>query len=90
MEGSKKVLGKEHPHTLTSVDNLALVLQRQGKYKEAEQMNRQVLKSRGKVLGKDHPDTLTNISNSALVLQYQGKYEEAEQMNLRVLEGSEM
>jgi hypothetical protein len=39
----KTVLGKEHPSTLTSVDNLALALRPQGKYEEAEEMHRQAL-----------------------------------------------
>jgi hypothetical protein len=37
-EGSEKVLGREHPDTLTSVSNLGSVLDRQGKYGEAEAM----------------------------------------------------
>ena len=32
----EKMLGKEHPSTLTSMNNLALVLSRQGRYEEAE------------------------------------------------------
>ncbi|KAK4220531.1 hypothetical protein QBC38DRAFT_378792 [Podospora fimiseda] len=31
----EKVLGKEHPEKLTSMNNFACVLDRQGKYKEA-------------------------------------------------------
>ena len=34
----EKALGRKHPHTLTSVNNLVLVLQAQGKYEEAEVM----------------------------------------------------
>jgi hypothetical protein len=30
------VLGKEYPETLTSINNLAILLQIQGKYNEAE------------------------------------------------------
>jgi hypothetical protein len=30
------VLGKEHPETLTSMNNLAVVLDNQGKYDEAD------------------------------------------------------
>jgi len=30
LEGMEKVLGKEHPNTLTNVSNLALMLQDQG------------------------------------------------------------
>ncbi|KAL8873245.1 MAG: hypothetical protein Q9198_007058 [Flavoplaca austrocitrina] len=89
LDGREKVLGNEHPSTLTSVSNLASVLQDQGKYEEAEQMNRRALDGSEKVLGKEHPDTLTSVSNLASVLQYQGKYEEAEQMNRRALDGSE-
>ena len=50
--------GTEHPSTLTSMDNLALVLSRQGKYEQAEEMHRQALGLRETVLGKEHPDTL--------------------------------
>ncbi|OCL04340.1 hypothetical protein AOQ84DRAFT_277133, partial [Glonium stellatum] len=38
LNGYKKVLGKEHPGTLTSVNNLASVLGSQGKYEAAEEM----------------------------------------------------
>ena len=40
---TEKMLGKEHPYTLTSMDNLAGVLSRQAKYEEAEEMHRQEL-----------------------------------------------
>jgi hypothetical protein len=41
----KRVLGAEHPGTLTSAHNLAGSLARQGKYAEAEQMLQAVLTS---------------------------------------------
>ncbi|CUS08953.1 unnamed protein product, partial [Tuber aestivum] len=40
------VLGKDHPDTLTSVNNLALVLRYQGKYDESEAVNRRALEGR--------------------------------------------
>ncbi|KAK3690231.1 hypothetical protein B0T22DRAFT_360526, partial [Podospora appendiculata] len=43
LDGREKVLGLEHLDTLTSINNLASVLWRQGKYEEAEQMNRRAL-----------------------------------------------
>jgi len=46
-EGSEKVLGAEHPDTLGSVGNLASVLRDQGKYEEAEKMNRRALEQQG-------------------------------------------
>jgi pentatricopeptide repeat protein len=63
------------------MNNLALVLARQGKYDEAEEMHRRMLELRGRVLGKEHPDTLTSMNNLALVLASQGKYNEAEEMH---------
>ena len=37
------ILGKEHPDTLTSMNNLATVLRGQGKYEQAEDMHRRGL-----------------------------------------------
>ena len=74
-----------HPSTLTSTNNLALVLNSQGKYEEAEKMHRQTLAMEEKVLGAEHPSTLTSTNNLALVLNSQGKYEEAEKMHRQTL-----
>jgi len=38
VEVRERVQGKEHPDTLTSMNNLATVLSDQGKYLEAEQI----------------------------------------------------
>jgi tetratricopeptide (TPR) repeat protein len=86
LELGEKVLGLEHPDTLTSMNNLAVVLRSQGKYAEAKQMHRQELELREKVLGLEHPHTLTSMNNLAVVLHNQGKYAEAEQMHRQVLE----
>ena len=56
------------PETLTSMNNLGLVLSRQGRYDEAEQMHRQTLKSKEKVLGLEHSDTLMSMNNLSGVL----------------------
>jgi tetratricopeptide (TPR) repeat protein len=83
------VLGAEHPDTLASVCDLAQVLQNQGKYEAAEEMNRRALEGREKVLGRHHADTLKSVANLAMAMQCQGKYERAEQMNRRAIEGRE-
>jgi tetratricopeptide (TPR) repeat protein len=80
-----KILGKEHPHTLASMNNLAQALSSQGKYTEAEQMHQETLALQEKVLGKEHPHTLTSMHNVALVLSSQGKYTEAEEMHQETL-----
>ena len=78
---SETVLGKERPDTPASMNNLAVVLSRQGKYKEAEEMHRKVLVSCESVLGKEHPDMLASMNNLAEVLSRQGKYKAAEEMH---------
>ena len=55
LEGSEKVLGEEHPNTLTTMSNLALVLRYQGKFEAAEKMNLRALRGSEKVLGKSTP-----------------------------------
>jgi hypothetical protein len=56
-----KAQGREHPDTLTSVNNLGSVLERQGKYKEAEAIHQQALEGREKALGPEHPDMLISV-----------------------------
>ena len=67
------------------MNNLALVLSSQGKYEEAQEVNRQTLALMERVLGKEHPYTLTSMNNLASVLSSQGKYEEAEEMHRQAL-----
>ena len=86
LELRKKVSGPEHPHTLTSMNELGLALSSQGKYVEAEQMHQQTLELRKKVSGLEHPHTLTSMNELALALSSQGKYVEAEQMHQQTLE----
>jgi TolA-binding protein len=59
------------------MNNLGDVLYDQGKYKEAEEVFRQVLELRKKVLGPEDPTTLGSMNNLKLVLRNQGKDEEA-------------
>jgi Flp pilus assembly protein TadD len=81
LELMEKVLGQEHLWTLASMNSLAVVLDSQGKYAEAEGVHRQALELTEKVLGVEHPWTLSSVNNLALVLRSQGKYAEAEQMH---------
>jgi hypothetical protein len=55
----RRVLGEEHPDTLTSADNLASSLWNHGKHAEAERISREVLGVRRRILGEEHPATLT-------------------------------
>ena len=72
---TEKMLGKEHPDTLTSMNNLAEVLSQQGKYEEAEEMHGQALElkemcsgsaggTRGSTPSKMRKNVLSDMRNS--------------------------
>lgn len=48
----EKVFGQEHPYTLHTMSSLANVLSDQGKYKEAEDLHRRILKLKEKFFGQ--------------------------------------
>jgi len=77
---------EKHPETLTSMNEIGVVLSNQGKYEAAEKMHRETLQLSEKVLGKEHPETLTSMNNLALVLSNQGKYEATEKMHRETLQ----
>ena len=58
-------LGSEHPDTLKSVNNLAIVLKAKGDYAAAEPLYRRALAGREKALGPEHPDTLMSVAHLA-------------------------
>ena len=81
LEARLRILGEDHHDGLSSMDNLATVLRKQGKWQEAEDIHRKVLEARWRTLGEDHPDTLGSLNNLAIVLQAQGKWQKAEYMH---------
>lgn len=70
-EMRKMVLGTEHPDTLTSMRNLALMLQDQGRWKDAEELFVHVVEKR-RILGTKHSGTLTSMANLAHTYYPQG------------------
>ncbi|PLB41714.1 violaceus kinesin [Aspergillus candidus] len=82
----KQVLGPEHPETLTSMSNLAIIYQHQGQWKKAEELEIQVLQLRKQVLGPEHPHTLASMSNLASTYQHQGQWTKAEELEIQVLQ----
>jgi tetratricopeptide (TPR) repeat protein len=80
------MLGDEAPETLKAASLLAGVIERQGYYKESEQIFREVLETQTRILGEEHPDTLLTMDGLAISLWRQGLYREAEELHLKVLE----
>jgi hypothetical protein len=55
LEKRTRILGKDHPDTLSTMNKLANTLGDQGKVDEAALMRREVPEKRTKILGEDHP-----------------------------------
>jgi tetratricopeptide (TPR) repeat protein len=76
----EKSLGKDHPDTATTYNNIGFVLKSKGEYEDALKMYNKCLTIQEKSLGKDHPYTATTYSNIGLVLDTKGEYDEALEM----------
>src|SRR5437667_11807469 len=68
------------------LENLGYVLERGGKYDEAEAMQREALRIRTKVLGPSHVDTAASLHNLAVVLSHHGNLSEVEKLHREVLQ----
>jgi tetratricopeptide (TPR) repeat protein len=81
---TSRLLGHEHPATLTLANRLAGVLQDEGNLAAAIQLYEQILVARHRSLGNGHRDTLISASNLA------GAYRDAGKLTwaLRLLEAT--
>jgi len=68
----ERMLGPEHPGTLSSLNNLALLYTGQGKYELAEPLLQRALATHERVLGPEHPSTI-RVRNTYADLQEQMK-----------------
>ena len=82
----QRVLGREHPLTLTVMHNLAIAAASTPGLWDIESLNLQVLEARRRVLGEAHPETLRTMSNLSITYQAQRKYQRAEGIAKRLLQ----
>ena len=62
------------------------VFHENGMWKDAEDLDYQIVEMRMKEQGMKHPSTLTSMANLAVTYLHQGKYEEARELELEVLD----
>ena len=80
-----RVLGKDHPRTLASRNNLANAYEAAGDLGRAIPLHEQVLADRRRVLGKRHPDTLVSRNNLANAYRAAGDLSKAIPLHEQVL-----
>ncbi len=73
LEVAEKNVGPNHPDVATSLNNLALLYNTQGKNAEAEPLHKRSLAIREKALGPEHPDVAQSLNNLAVLYKTQGK-----------------
>jgi tetratricopeptide (TPR) repeat protein len=73
----ERVLGPDHPDTLTSRSELAYAYESAGRVREAIDLYEATLADRERVLGPDHLDTLTSRNNLASAYEAAGRVSEA-------------
>ncbi|MFC7533029.1 tetratricopeptide repeat protein [Actinoplanes sp. GCM10030250] len=81
----RRLLGYDHPETLTSRNNLAYAYQTAGRVDEAIKWYEQVFHARRRVLGADHPDTLSSHNNLAGAYEMSGRVAKAISLHEQVL-----
>ena len=85
VEDRQKMLGPDHPETLTSLNNLTQALFYRGQYKEAVALYRQALTGRERILGQGHLDTIKSLNNLAQALVCLGQFKAAEELYRKAL-----
>jgi CHAT domain-containing protein/tetratricopeptide (TPR) repeat protein len=84
----ERSLGPEHPALANTLNNLAAMLDQQGKPVEAEALQRRALAILEKTLGPLHPDTASTLTTLAVSLDRQGRIVDSEQTYQRAVETS--
>ncbi len=84
----ERSLGSEHPAIANTLNNLAAMLDQQGKSAESEPLQRRALAILEKALGPLHPDTAATLTTLAVSLDRQGRIVDSEQVYLRAVDTS--
>ena len=85
IQGYRRVLGPDNPHTLDAMTDMVRLLSKQDRYPEAIAMEREILAGRRRSLGPDHFSTLYAQGSLASLLCGDGQYAEASKQGEQVL-----
>jgi tetratricopeptide (TPR) repeat protein len=80
-----RVLGQDHPYTLSSMDSLALTYQRQGRWNEAERLRSQLMAITKRIFGEEHQSAITSMANLVSTYHGQGRLREARDLARQVV-----
>ena len=81
-----RVLGLNHPETVTTMSKLCALWLRQGRFEIVEPLQAHLLNFGREVFGPVHPSTLSTMASLAVTLDQLGRHKEAESTELQVLD----
>ena len=76
----KKALGPEHPKVATTLNNLGVFYENEGKHRKAEKFFHQSLAISRKAYGLNHPEVEASRTNLSRLYTSQGKRRQASKM----------
>ena len=82
---TEKLLGPNHPATTANLNNLALLLARQGFYGKAEALYIRAIAITENTVGPMHVDNISNLSNLGILYVDQGLYSKADALLSRAV-----
>jgi Tetratricopeptide repeat/TIR domain len=85
----ERLLGEEHPDTLTSKNDLAATLRAKGELAAARRLQEEVLAAFERLQGEEHPDTLASKHELALTLYAHGELAAARRLQEEMLAACE-
>ena len=85
LDGSRRLLGDEHPDVLLNMHNLATIHDGLGRKREAEQLYLDTLDGERRVLGEAHPSTVITAARLATMYKVEGRFADAETLLLGVV-----
>ena len=80
------VFGPDHPDTVVSMHNLALVHGKLGDHAKARELQEKVLDIHLRLLGPEHPETVQAINSLALTCDELGEYQRLKELTEKMLE----
>jgi alanyl-tRNA synthetase len=84
LKGRQEVLEEDHPSTLESRNDLAVLYKEQNLYEKAEPLLREAVEGRIRNLGQQHPDTKISLKNLIELYETWGRPEKIEEWQTKL------
>jgi len=88
LEAQERILGPEHPETLSSMTKLADLLEETNRFEEAFSLHHSALEIQERKRGAERPDTIKALNHFSYSLRKHGHASKSEPIDRKVVEGT--